>query len=87
MDGNVVMYSTSYCGFCDRARRLLHSRGIAFQEIDVTRDPEARRKIVAETGHRTVPVILIDGQLIGGSDELARLDRAGRLDKLARASA
>jgi glutaredoxin 3 len=82
----VVMYSTGYCGYCERARRLLRDRGIEFVEIDVTRDPETRRRVIAETGHRTVPVILIDGKLVGGSDELAQLARTGKLDGLRAAS-
>lgn len=76
------MYTTAYCGYCERARRLLRARDIAFVDHDVTRDPTTRRRIIQETGHRTVPVILIDGALIGGSDELAALDRAGGLEHL-----
>lgn len=76
------MYSTAYCGFCERARRLLRMRQIRYDEVDVTFDPATRRRVIVETGHRTVPVILIDGLLIGGSDELVELDREGALDSL-----
>jgi glutaredoxin 3 len=76
------MYSTTYCGYCFLAKRLLRARGIPFEEIDVTRDREARARVVAETGHRTVPVIFIDDRFIGGSDELHDLDRAGELEVL-----
>lgn len=76
------MYATTYCGYCQRARRLLEARAIAYEEHDVTRDPATRRRVIAATGHRTVPVILIDGKLIGGSDELVELDRTGRLEHL-----
>ncbi len=82
MTPRVVMYTTASCGFCVRARRLLQARGIPFDEIDVGRDALARRRVIAETGHRTVPVILIDGELIGGSDELHDLDRRGELISL-----
>jgi glutaredoxin 3 len=78
-----VMYTTKYCGYCERARRLLRSRGIAFEDIDVTRDPETRRRVMTETGHLTVPVILLDGKLLGGSDELVELDESGGLDTFA----
>ncbi len=76
------MYSTTYCGFCFMAKRLLRARGIPFDDVDVTGDRETRARIVAETGHRTVPVIFIDDRFIGGSDELHDLDRAGDLEVL-----
>jgi len=76
------MYTTSSCGYCERARRLLRTRGIPFDDIDVSRDPATRRRVMTETGHRTVPVVLLDGRLIGGSDELVELDEAGGLDTL-----
>ncbi len=82
MTARVVMYATTYCGYCERARRLLRARRIPYDEVDVTRDPGTRRRVISETGHRTVPVILIDGQLIGGSEELDELDRTGELDAL-----
>lgn len=75
----ILMYTRKYCGYCDRARRLLQQRGIAFTEIDVSGDHDTRDRIVEETGHTTLPVVLLDGQLIGGSDELAMLDRSGGL--------
>jgi glutaredoxin 3 len=82
MKPRVLMYTTAYCGYCERARRLLRSRQIPFDEVDVTSDPARRQRVIEETGHRTVPVILIDGRLVGGSDDLADLDRAGGLDEL-----
>ena len=83
MTARIVMYTTAYCGYCERARRVLRMRQIPFDEVDVTHDPARRRQVVMETGHRTVPVILIDGRLLGGSDELVELERAGGLDPLA----
>jgi glutaredoxin 3 len=78
----IVVYTRRYCGYCDRARRLLRERGIPFAEIDVSDDHDTRDRIVDETGHTTLPVVLLDGQLIGGSDELAMLDRSGGLATL-----
>ncbi len=83
MAARFVMYTTKYCGYCERARRVLRSRNIPFDDIDVTRDPATRRQVMNETGHLTVPVILLDGTLIGGSDELAELEGAGGLDNFA----
>ena len=82
----VLLYTTTYCGYCHRAKHLLRERGIAFDEVDVTDDRATRQRIVAETRHRTVPVILIDGRLIGGCNELHALDRRGALDELRAAS-
>ena len=78
----VLMYTTRWCGYCHRAKRLLQARNIPYQEIDVTRDRTTRRRVIEETGHPTVPVILIDGQLIGGSDELVELDHDGELETM-----
>lgn len=82
MKPRVLMYTTTYCGFCERARRLLRARQIPFEDVDVTGDPALRQRVITDTGHPTVPVILIDGRLVGGSDDLADLERAGGLDQL-----
>jgi glutaredoxin 3 len=76
---DVVIYTTTYCGYCRRAKALLDRRNIPYVEIDVTGDPDARRKLAARTGRRTVPQIFIDGESIGGSDELHTLARTGAL--------
>jgi glutaredoxin 3 len=82
----VEIYTTSWCPYCMRARALLQRKGVAFTDIDIEEEPQRRREMVARAGGRTsVPQIFINGEHIGGSDELAALDRAGRLDeKLAR---
>ena len=81
----IVVYSTEYCPYCIRVKSLLKSRGYAFEEIDVSGDPEKRAWLVRETGgRRTVPVVFIDGKHIGGYDETAALDRAGKLEPLVR---
>ena len=75
----VQMYTTRWCGFCVRAKALLQSRGIEFEEIALDNDPAFRSKLHDLTGGWTVPQILIDGRPIGGYTELWRLDRDGRL--------
>jgi glutaredoxin 3 len=76
----VRVYSTRWCGYCVRAKSLLESRGIEYEEISLDDDPAFRRKLFDLTGGWTVPQILIDGRPIGGYTELWRLDRDGRLD-------
>ncbi len=76
----IRVYSTRWCGYCVRAKALLESRGIEYEEISLDGDPAFRRKLFDLTGGWTVPQILIDGRPIGGYTELWRLDRDGRLD-------
>jgi glutaredoxin 3 len=83
----VVMYSTEPCGFCRTAKTLLNARGIPFEEINLAKDPDGRAALAAETGRMTFPQIVIDGANIGGFQELARLDGAGRLRELVEAEA
>ena len=83
----VLVYSTTYCGYCRRAEELLRRAGIAFETIDVTGDVNARAELVERTGgRRTVPVIFIDGEPIGGYQELAALVRAGELKHISAAA-
>ncbi|HEY8630285.1 MAG TPA: glutaredoxin domain-containing protein [Gaiellaceae bacterium] len=76
----IRVYSTRWCGYCVRAKTLLESRGIEYEEISLDNDPAFRQKLFDLTGGWTVPQILIDGRPIGGYTELWRLDRDGRLD-------
>ncbi len=79
----VEIYTTSYCPFCIRAKALLKSKGIAFEEIDVGDNPALREKMTQLAGgRRTVPEIFINGQIIGGYDELQDLEYQGVLDSL-----
>jgi glutaredoxin 3 len=79
----VEIYSTSYCPYCMRAKALLRSKGVAFEEIDVTDDAELRAKMIKLAGgRRTVPEIFINGEIIGGCDELYELEQSGELDAL-----
>jgi glutaredoxin 3 len=80
---DVTIYTTNYCPFCTRAKALLKQKGVAFEEIDLTDDDAERARLVERTGgRRTVPQIFIDGESIGGYEELAALDRAGSLDSM-----
>ena len=79
----VQIYTTTYCPFCVRAKALLRSKGVAFEEIDVTEDDELRNKMVELSGgRRTVPEVFINGKIVGGYDELRALDSSGELDRL-----
>ena len=78
----VQMYATSWCPYCERARRLLRGKHVDFEEIDVEERPEAREEMTARSGRRTVPQIFIGERHVGGSDELYDLDAAGGLDPL-----
>lgn len=83
MAAKVEIYTKAWCGFCHRAKRLLSSKGVDFVEYDVTMDRAKRDEMVQRRpGAMTVPQIFIDGQAIGGSDDLAALERAGKLDSL-----
>jgi glutaredoxin 3 len=81
-DPKVVIYTTGWCPYCTRARELLDSKGVAFEEIDVDARPEARTEMMARSGRRTVPQIFIGETHVGGCDDLHELDASGRLDTL-----
>lgn len=79
----IEIYTTPWCGYCSRAKALLERKGIAYEEIDVSSSPEARDDMIQRAlGRRTVPQIFVDGRHLGDSDEMAALDRAGKLDVL-----
>lgn len=79
----VEVYTTSYCPYCIRAKSLLKSKGVAFEEIDVTRDSALREKMIELSGgRRSVPEIFINGKIVGGYDELRALEEQGGLDPL-----
>lgn len=77
----IVVYTTSWCPYCIRAKRLLSSKGWEFEEIDVDGDDEKRRWLVEVTGRRTVPQVFIGDEAVGGFDDISALDRRGELDK------
>jgi glutaredoxin 3 len=79
----VVVYTTPYCGYCVQAKRLLTKKGVAYEEIDVARNPEQRRVMIHESGGRmTVPQIFVNGAHVGDCDDIYALERAGKLDAL-----
>ena len=85
MAARVVVYTTSWCGYCVSAKALLRKRGIPFDEINVNGDAAKRAHLAEVTGSYTVPQIFIDGKSVGGSDELHDLDREGELARLLKA--
>ncbi len=79
----IVIYSSPFCGYCFRAKRLLDSKGVTYEDIDVMVDPSRRPEMLERSGGQsTVPQIFIDNQHVGGSDELAALESSGELDRL-----
>ena len=78
----VIMYAAGWCGYCSRARRLLQSKGVAIEEIDIDAQSGARAEMIARSGQYTVPQIFIGETHVGGSSELLELETAGRLDSL-----
>jgi glutaredoxin 3 len=82
----VKMYTTAMCPYCQMAERLLTSKGVAtLEKIRVDLEPARRAEMMERTGRRTVPQIYIGETHVGGYDELAALDRAGKLDELLQA--
>lgn len=79
----ILMYSTAVCPYCIRAEQLLQRKGVReIEKIRVDLQPELRAAMMEKTGRRTVPQIYINGEHVGGYDELASLDHDGQLDKL-----
>jgi glutaredoxin 3 len=79
----VTLYTTPFCGYCVAAKRLLTGKGVSYVEIDVSQDAAQRAEMTQRArGRRTVPQIFIGGEHVGGFDEIAALDRAGKLDPM-----
>ena len=78
----VVVYSSDYCPYCTRAKQLLQSKKVAFDEIKVDGKPAVRAEMAQKAGRTSVPQIWIGTQHIGGCDDLFALERAGKLDAL-----
>jgi glutaredoxin 3 len=78
----VVMYTTSWCPYCARARRVLAAKNVSIEEIDVESAPARRTEMQNRSGRRSVPQIFIGDHHGGGSDELLALEAAGKLDGL-----
>ncbi|WP_137679309.1 glutaredoxin 3 [Aurantiacibacter suaedae] len=79
----VEIYTKAYCGYCHRAKRLLDSKGVDYEEYDITMGGEKRQEMLnRKPDASTVPQIFIDDKAIGGSDDLAALESAGKLDAM-----
>ena len=80
---NIEVYTQPWCPYCARVISILYDKGVAFREIDAPHGtPERQESIRRSSGRTTVPQVFIDGQHIGGCDDLVALDRAGKLDPL-----
>jgi glutaredoxin 3 len=79
---SVTLYTTDHCARCVTAKALLGKRGVGYEEINLAKDPDGRAELARRTGMVTFPQIVIDGDSIGGLDDLVAADRAGRLKGL-----
>jgi glutaredoxin 3 len=79
---HIEMYTTSWCPYCQMAKRLLRDKGQDWEEVDVEEQPTRRAEMVQRSGRTSVPQIWIGDRHVGGYDELAALERAGELDTL-----
>jgi glutaredoxin 3 len=78
----IIMYTTAMCPYCQMAERLLRAKGVEVEKVRVDLEPERRIEMMEKTGRRTVPQIYVGDTHVGGYDDLAALDRAGKLDPL-----
>jgi glutaredoxin 3 len=79
---SIILYTTEHCPYCSSAKTLLAKRSIEYEEINLARDPDGRAKLAELTGMITFPQIVIDGEPLGGFQELLAADRNGRLPEL-----
>jgi glutaredoxin 3 len=79
---NVMMYTTGYCPFCRRAKALLRSKGVRWDEVDLDQEPRRRSEMLERSGRTSVPQIWIADRHVGGCDDLMALDSSGELDAL-----
>ena len=86
MSAKITMYSTRFCPYCMRARSLLGKKNVAYEEIDVGSDTSLWQKMQSLSGRDSVPQIFINDESIGGYDDMALLDRQGKLDSMLAAS-
>jgi glutaredoxin 3 len=82
VNASVTIYTTGYCGFCTRAKRLLSEKNVKYTEIDVEDRPDLRSWLVGASGQRTVPQVFINGKSVGGFSDISALDARGKLDEL-----
>ncbi len=77
---SVIVYTSTFCGYCFAAKSLLSKKGISYEEVNLSESPEMRQEIMEKWGWRTVPLIIINDKLIGGFRELASLESQNKLD-------
>ena len=80
----IEIYTKFLCPYCARAKKLLEGKGASYEEHAIDTDPGKRAEMMQLTGRRTVPQIYIGDTHVGGYDDLAALDRAGKLDPMLR---
>jgi glutaredoxin 3 len=80
----ITIYTSPWCGYCRRARKLLQEKNLVFTEIDIGGDGELREQMMERSQRDTVPQIFIGARHVGGCDELYALDRSGELDRITR---
>jgi glutaredoxin 3 len=78
----VTVYTTEPCGFCRQAKALLASRGVDYEEVSMTKDPDGRARLVQRTGQMTFPQIIVGERVVGGFRELLEADRDGSLQDI-----
>jgi glutaredoxin 3 len=83
----VTVYTTDPCSFCARVKQLLNARAIAFDEINLAKDPDGRAELLQRTGMMSFPQVLIGDELVGGFQETLAADQSGRLAELLKAAA
>jgi glutaredoxin 3 len=79
---NIIIYTTTHCPYCVKAKNLLNKKQIEFKEIDITDDQARQEMITKSGGKKTVPQIFINNQNIGGYDDLYELEKQDKLDDL-----
>ena len=77
---DVKIYTANYCPYCTRVKQFFSDKNIAFEEIDITNDTEARAALTEKTKVRTVPQVFINDEFVGGCDDILALDAKGELD-------
>jgi glutaredoxin 3 len=80
---DITLYTTDPCARCHRSKALLDEHGLAYREVNLAKDPEGRKELVALTGRMTFPQIVIDGRPLGGEEDLVEAARSGDLSGLA----
>ena len=78
----IEVYSKEWCPYCAKAKALLRSKQLDYEEIDITSDAEGEQDMITRSRRRTVPQIFVDEQAVGGYDDLAQLNATGELDRL-----